>query len=87
MSTIARVWGGTQRINRRDFWLAAIVSPLVFNLAATPVLGILALWEEASVPVAFPTAIVLHLNAAKRRHDMRKSSRTNIAFWIPLFSR
>ena len=43
MSGIARVWGGTQCINCRDFWLAGVISPLVANLAATPVLGLPAL--------------------------------------------
>ena len=35
------------------------------------------------MPVAIPPAIVLHLNAAKRGHDMGKSARTNIVSWIP----
>ena len=80
MSGIARVWGGTQGIDRRDICLAGVVPPLVFNLAVSFVVGILAVWEGVSVLVAIPTLIVLHLNAAKRWHDMGKSGRTNIAF-------
>ena len=44
MSVIAGGWGGTQHINRRDLWLAGVISPLVFNLAATLVLEI---WPES----------------------------------------